>query len=141
LLSASYSPDGDRIVTGSEDGSAQLWDAETGEPIGGPLKGHISGVSRAAFSPDGSLVVTASWDKTARLWDVFANNSATVDLMARAKAMVPRCLTLDQRSRFFLPPTPPAWCVDLEKWAYHTAAWKAWVSDIRTGKSPSLPEE
>ena len=43
-----------------------LWDAETGKPIGEPLKGHEGSVTRAAFSPDGKRIVTASDDKTAR---------------------------------------------------------------------------
>ena len=40
VSSAAFSPDGKRIVTASEDKTARLWDAETGEPIGEPLKGH-----------------------------------------------------------------------------------------------------
>ncbi len=66
---AAFSPDGKRIVTASEDKTARLWDAETGKPIGEPLKGHLNIVSSAAFSPDGKRVVTASHDETARLWD------------------------------------------------------------------------
>ena len=50
---AAFSPDGKRIVTASEDKTARLWDAETGKPIGEPLKGHQGLVSSAAFSPDG----------------------------------------------------------------------------------------
>ena len=40
VSSAAFSPDGKRIVTASEDKTARLWDAETGKPIGEPLKGH-----------------------------------------------------------------------------------------------------
>ena len=69
VLSAAFSPDGKRIVTASSDKTARLWDAETGKPIGEPLKGHEAEVRSAAFSPDGKRIVTASWDKTARLWD------------------------------------------------------------------------
>ena len=69
MWSAAFSPDGKRIVTASEDKTARLWDAETGKPIGEPLKGHTDSVMSAAFSPDGKRIVTASDDKTARLWD------------------------------------------------------------------------
>ena len=33
MWSASFSPDGARIVTASNDGTARLWDATTGEEI------------------------------------------------------------------------------------------------------------
>ena len=69
VCSAAFSPDGKRIVTASEDKTARLWDAETGKPIGEPLKGHEDRCVSAAFSPDGKRIVTASEDKTARLWD------------------------------------------------------------------------
>jgi DNA-binding beta-propeller fold protein YncE len=136
VQSAAFSPDGKRIVTVSSDKTARLWDAETGRPIGEPLTGHTDVVWSAAFSPDGKRIVTTSWDKTARLWDILPT---TQELVSHAKAAVPRCLISAQRSAFFLAPEPPLWCVEKEKWPYHTDAWKQWLSDTRAGKSPSLP--
>ena len=60
-------------------------------------------------------------------------------MVSHAKAAIPRYLTPAQRKEFFLPPEPPLWCVELEKWPYHTDAWKQWLSDTRAGKSPPLP--
>jgi WD40 repeat protein len=131
VQSAAFSPDGKRIVTASDDKTARLWDAGTGKPIGEPLTGHAEAVNSAAFSPDGKHIVTASLDKTARLWEAFANIK---ELMSHAKAAVPRCLTAAQRKDFFLPPEPPLWCIELEKWPYDTTAWKQWLSDTRAGK-------
>jgi hypothetical protein len=68
LRSASFSPDGARIVTASEDCTARLWDATTGQEII-PPRGHKHWVWSASFSPDGARIVTASSDRTARLWD------------------------------------------------------------------------
>ena len=56
------------MLTASEDGTARVWDARTGEPVGKPLE-HQGAVNSASFSADGSRVVTASADETARVWD------------------------------------------------------------------------
>lgn len=64
VYSAQFSPDGQRIVTASDDRTARVWEATTGKPIA-ELKGHSAAVSSAQFSPDGQWIVTASGDKTA----------------------------------------------------------------------------
>ncbi len=68
VVTASFSDDGRRIVTASEDGTAQVWNAISGERIGAPLR-HGATVVSASFSSDGKRVVTASKDGTARLWE------------------------------------------------------------------------
>ncbi|HWO25674.1 MAG TPA: hypothetical protein VNO30_43345 [Kofleriaceae bacterium] len=66
--SAVFSPDGSRVITASDDGTARVWDAATGQPLGAPLV-HQGEVVSAAFGPDGTRVVTASDDGTARIWE------------------------------------------------------------------------
>jgi len=168
---AVFSPDGKLIITSSH-GSTQVWNAVTGQPIGGALEG-----STLALSPDGRLIVTYS-DTTVLLWGTETNKQiaglmgltelvdsavfssdgkrivtvpnggkvarvwmvlTTEELVSTAKAAIPRCLTAAQRKEFFLPPEPPQWCIELEKWPYHTNDWKQWFSDSRAGKSPPLP--
>src|SRR5262249_42518850 len=68
VWTATFSPDGGRIATASADGTARLWDAQTGRQIA-VFRGHGQEVVTAAFSPDGKRVVTASRDGTARLWN------------------------------------------------------------------------
>jgi WD40 repeat protein len=68
VVSAKFSPDGQRVVTASHDKTARLWNAANGKAIGQSMT-HKGAVRSADFSPDGQRVVTASWDKTARLWD------------------------------------------------------------------------
>jgi energy-coupling factor transporter ATP-binding protein EcfA2 len=79
VLSAAFSPDGNRVVTASDDHTAFLWDPKTGL-LTGELVGHVDQVYSAAFSPSGKHVVTASRDKTARIWD-----AETGDLIARLR--------------------------------------------------------
>ena len=66
--SASFSPDGSRIVTGSQDRTAKVWDAKSGAEVL-TLKGHTGEVASASFSPDGSRHRHREWDKTAKVWD------------------------------------------------------------------------
>jgi WD40 repeat protein len=135
VRSAAFSPDGKRIVTASWDHTARLWDVATGRQLG-EFRGHKSWVESAAFSPDGGRIVTAFDDKTARIWIIFSN---TQGLVSRSEGDVPRCLTQEQRKAFFLPPEPPAWCIEMEKWPYETPEWKQWLADKRAGKSTPLP--
>ena len=76
LNTVEYSPDGTEILTASKDGTARLWDARTGAPIGEPLR-HGGDVLKAVFSPDGRRVATASADSTARVWDARTGESVT----------------------------------------------------------------
>jgi WD40 repeat protein len=68
VRSAVFSPDGSRVVTASNDGTARIWNTISGNEIT-VLRGHKDSVLSAAFSPDGSRIVTAAWDSTARIWD------------------------------------------------------------------------
>jgi WD40 repeat protein len=61
-------PDGSRMVTASDDGTARIWDAASGGEIR-LLRGHDGEVRSASFSSDGRRIVTASEDRTARIWD------------------------------------------------------------------------
>jgi len=66
--SAQFSPDGTQIVTASNDNTARLWSATTGELLR-TLEGHAHWVLSAQFSPNGTQIVTASADRTAKLWN------------------------------------------------------------------------
>jgi eukaryotic-like serine/threonine-protein kinase len=63
-----FSPDGQRIVTGSQNHTASVWDASNGRELI-RLKGHNEGLLSVAFSPDGLRILTGSADHTAKLWE------------------------------------------------------------------------
>ena len=72
-MSAAFSPDGARVVTANDQGTAQVWDAATRKSLSPPFVHRESvksaWLNSAVFSPDGARVVTASYDHTARIWD------------------------------------------------------------------------
>ena len=72
VLCGQFSPDGQRVITGSQDNTARIWDltaddAESSKPL--TLGGHTAAITAVAFSPDGTRVLTGSQDNTAKLWD------------------------------------------------------------------------
>jgi WD40 repeat protein len=76
-----YSPDGTRILTGSADNSARIWDATTGEVLH-HLTGHTNWVLSVAYSPDGTRILTGSDDGSARVWDATTGQPIGFDLVA-----------------------------------------------------------
>jgi WD40 repeat protein/serine/threonine protein kinase len=63
-----FSPDAQRVVSGSFDGTAKVWDVASGRELL-TLKGHGAEVMAVAFSRDGRRIVTGSCDRTAKVWD------------------------------------------------------------------------
>ena len=74
--SAQFSPDGKRILTASYDGTARVWDVQTGQPLTEPMKPGGT-VNSAQFSPDGKRIVTAS--RHARVWDIAPTQASYPD--------------------------------------------------------------
>ncbi|MBM3999521.1 MAG: hypothetical protein FJ297_08290 [Planctomycetes bacterium] len=64
---AAFSRDGQRIVTGSSDRTARVWNARTRKPIGAPMR-HPDRLAAVAFPSDGNAVVTGCLDGNVRVW-------------------------------------------------------------------------
>lgn len=83
---ATWSPDGGRVLTCSQDHSCIIWSAKTGrnikllpaQPTKDKWKQHWGPIWSAMFSGDGHEVVTASKDGTARTWDCNTGQCITV---------------------------------------------------------------
>ena len=103
LRTAEFSPDGDHIITASDDGTARIWDADTGAALA-VLEGHEDVVSAATFSADGRWAVTGSYDGSARVWrvnDFFFEPPAEQVRLACAKARSAHASTFTEHDRSF----------------------------------------
>jgi WD40 repeat protein/transcriptional regulator with XRE-family HTH domain/energy-coupling factor transporter ATP-binding protein EcfA2 len=85
IWSVAYSPDGTRIATASQDKTAKIWDAATGELLL-TLSGHSESVNDVIYSPDGTQIATASQDKTAKIWDA-ASGQLLLTLSGHAESV------------------------------------------------------
>src|SRR5262249_42004283 len=68
VSSLSFSPDGTRLASGSQDRTVKIWDTTSGQEVL-TLKGHADLVTAVCFSPDGTRLASASRDKTVKVWE------------------------------------------------------------------------
>ncbi len=67
VKSVTWSPDGKRIASASNDSTVQVWDASSGS-LQLSYQGHTSWVKSVAWSPDGKRLASASY-KTVQVWN------------------------------------------------------------------------
>ena len=70
---SAFTPDGRRVVTASDDGTAAIWDLASGRRL--DTLHARGGIVSASFSPDGRHVVTADGSGTARTFDARSGGS------------------------------------------------------------------
>ncbi len=63
------SPDGNTMVSGSDDETIKVWDLATGTKKR-TLSGHIDWINSVAISPDGSTMVSGDFENTIKVWDL-----------------------------------------------------------------------
>jgi WD40 repeat protein len=83
---AVWNSDESRILTASRDGTARVWETDTGAGLL-ILVGHTGGVLKAVWNPDEDRILTAGVDGTARVWDV-ETGGALLTLSGHAGSVV-----------------------------------------------------
>nr|POF13684.1 vegetative incompatibility protein het-e-1 [Quercus suber] len=68
VFALTFSPDGQVVASGSNDGTVRLWNAITGEQMQ-KLEGDVGVVHKVVFSPEGQVLASVSEDATVRLWN------------------------------------------------------------------------
>ncbi|PSB26485.1 NB-ARC domain-containing protein [Stenomitos frigidus] len=67
------SPTGDRVALGNENGTVQMWQVSTQQPLL-TLPAHTAHVFGLNFTQDGRTLVTGSHDHTIKFWDMTTGN-------------------------------------------------------------------
>ncbi len=74
-----WSPDGTRLASASGDGTVQVWDAFSGNPLVS-YRGHNGRVFAVAWSPDGTALVSGGSDKgTVHIWEAATGKALFVE--------------------------------------------------------------
>lgn len=68
VTSASISPNGMELASGSLDATVKIWDISSGE-LKAIFRGHKAGVLDVAWSPSGNLIASSSSDKSIIIWN------------------------------------------------------------------------
>ncbi|MEJ2148181.1 MAG: Gldg family protein [Chloroflexota bacterium] len=68
VLDVAFNADGNLFASAGADGTAKVWDTESGDEVLS-LTGHNGSVINVAFSPDGNEIATSGADGTVRVWD------------------------------------------------------------------------
>ncbi len=90
-----FSPDGKRIVTGTTDKQAQVFDMATGKRVC-IFENHHAPITRVAFLPGGQEAVSNGQDQHTRIW----NAETAQERLALAHPEVPWALAVSPDGRF-----------------------------------------
>ncbi len=69
LSSLSFSPDGEKLLFGGQDGATRIWDISTDTEVLSILD-HISYMESMSYSPKGNFLATGFHDGFVRIWDL-----------------------------------------------------------------------
>ena len=134
VITVTFSPDGQRVFTVRGDGTVQLWNQASGEPLGEPLRHHAHPVpvTTSDFSPDGTRLVTATAGKegTVRVWNLATGQP--VGVPARHEAAIRTVQFSPDGSRFVTASedrTRRVWDTETGQSIGEPMRHEGWVSD------------
>jgi WD40 repeat protein len=103
-----FTPDGTKLVGGTESGLALIWDVATRRELH-RLSGHTTCINSISISSDGRKVATASCDRTVRIWNIESGALESIvfqnDTELYSVCFSPDCKSLaigDESGRIFL---------------------------------------
>jgi WD40 repeat protein len=99
ITSVAYTPDNQRLATGTSGGTLRLWDLTARFPASAlvALPAHKGAVRALAVSPDNRYLVSGGDDKTVRVW-----NLQLKELMDQARRVAGRALSEEERRTYML---------------------------------------
>jgi WD40 repeat protein/serine/threonine protein kinase len=92
--SVAFSPDGSKLLSGSNDGTLQLWELPAGRKI--RTLRHGGEVMGIAFAPDGKRVAAGGWNGSIKIWDS-VNQHEPRTLSGHTRRLVAIALSPDGR--------------------------------------------
>ncbi|MFQ5419614.1 MAG: WD40 repeat domain-containing protein, partial [Anaerolineae bacterium] len=95
ILSAVFSPDGNRLATAGADKAVKVWDITAGQAVR-TLPSHGAAVNQVTFSLDGARLASASSDGTVQIHEL----ESLPDLLARGLAHATTSLTPAQCQQY-----------------------------------------
>ncbi len=68
IMSLSFNPQGNRLVSGSRDQLIKIWDVPSGQLLC-TLRGHKADVTQVKFASDGKRMISMGWDSKVKIWN------------------------------------------------------------------------
>src|SRR5437868_15130521 len=92
-----FSPDGQTVLTGSQDGMVRIWDVATRELRFPPLK-HQNWINVATFSPDGRTILTGDANGVTQLWNAATGERLGQPFPAAQCSITAACWSADGKT-------------------------------------------
>ncbi|KIJ58393.1 hypothetical protein HYDPIDRAFT_119567 [Hydnomerulius pinastri MD-312] len=139
VLSVSFLPSGQEIVSASYDGSIRTWNIETGEESGDALLGHEGEVYSVALLLDGQRLVSGGIDRSIRVWDLGTRELVGRPWEGHSKSV--SCVDVSPDSRFVASASYDSsvsiWDLDSGEKVFEEMRCEDWVDFVKFSRDGS----